>query len=189
MLALSVILVLLVSGCTTTNPGTVPGTTVPATEVPTTPAGQVFPANALPMNTSVTLGNATHQITVSVDSFELAHQPEAGHYEITIYVAAKNTGKDPVKYVWFSKLSDLKGNSYGGIEVSHGGNGARTNTILPNATEAARDFVDVDSNQGLTALMHGAVLDVYFMEQQGNATHSMEPDYHVTWVIDPGTIQ
>jgi len=192
ILALSVVLVL-VAGCTTTSPGTTAATTttttVPVTVSPTSTVSQSYPANALPMNASVTLGNATHQITASIDSFELAAGSEPGNYTVTIYVAARNTGKDPVKYVWFSKLTDLNGNSYGGIGVSHGGNGARTEWILPNGTEAARDYVDVDSNQGLTALTHGAVLDVYFIEQQVNATYSLVPDYHVTWAIDPGTIQ
>jgi hypothetical protein len=141
------------------------------------------------MNASVTLGNATHQVTVSIDSFELAAGSEPGNYTVTIYVAAHNTGKDPVKYVWFSKLADLNGNSYGGIGVSHGGNGARSEWILPNGTEAARDYVDVNSNQDLAALQKGAVLDVYFIEQQVNATYSLVPDYHVTWAVDPGTIK
>jgi hypothetical protein len=140
------------------------------------------------MNASVSLGNATHRVSVSVDSFELNPQSD-GKTTVTIYVAANNTGNDPIKFVWFSKLTDLKGNSYGGIGFSHGGNGARPNWIQPNNSEAARDYVVVDSNQELAALGKGAVLDVYFMEQRVNVTPTMIPDYHVTWVIDPGTIK
>jgi hypothetical protein len=141
------------------------------------------------MNGLVKLGNDTHSITVSVDSFEINPQSEPGKYTVTIYVAAHNTGNDTIKYVWFSKLTDLKGNSYGGIGISHGGSGARTAWIPVNLTEAARDYVDVDSSQALAALSNGAVLDVYFMEQQANLTQTIKPDYHVTWVIDPDTIK
>ena len=186
LLAITVILVLF-AGCTTAPSGTAaPGAGLSATPSPS----YTVPPNALPMNGSVRLGNDTHAITVSVDATSFEISPETpGVYAVTIYVAAKNTGKDPIKYTWFSTLTDLNGNKYGGIGISHGGNGARTEWILPNFTEEARDYVEVPSNQSLSALAGGAVLDVDFMEQKVNVTPSLIPDYHVTWVIDPDTIR
>jgi hypothetical protein len=107
---------------------------------------------------------------------------------IDIYVVAKNTGKDMIRYTWFSKLTDLNGNTYGGIGLSHGGDGARTFWRPPGAAEAARDYVNVNSDQDLAVLSKGAILDVYFMEYKQNQTLSLIPDYHVTWVVDPGAI-
>jgi hypothetical protein len=174
------VILILITGCTTASPGT----SVPVTT--TTPS--VIPSDALPMNGTLKLGNDTHSITVSIDSFEIDTQSEPGKHTVTIYVAANNTGIDPIKYVWFSKLTDINGNSYGGIRESHGGSGARTAWIPVNFSEAARDYVEVNSDSALANLTKGAVLDVYFMEQQVNVTPSVVPDYHVAWVIDPGTI-
>lgn len=183
ILALSVILAL-VAGCTTASPGnSLPVASAPATPQPTLS----IPSTALPMNGTMILGNATHQITASIDSFEVNPQPD-GKQTLTIYVAARNTGKDPIKFVWFSKLTDLYGNTYGGIGLSHGGNGARSAWIMPNFSELARDYVTVDNSNALADLNKGAILDVWFMEQKMNVTPTLIPDYHVTWVINPGSI-
>ncbi len=177
------VIFLVIAGCTTTPSTTPAGTTAP---VATSPPTNV-PENALPMKTVVPLGNATHGITVGVDSFELA--PNAGNMtDVTIYVTAKNTGKDPIKFVWYSKLTDKDGKAYGGIGWSHDGSGARTTWILPDKSETARDYVGVDSAEHLAAFRDGAVLDVYFIEQKENGTPTLKPDYHVTWAIDPGAI-
>ncbi len=186
LLCATAVILLSVAGCTTTSPGNpAPAAVLTPAPLPTL----AMPADALPMNGSVRLGNDTHAITVSLDSFEVDPQTEPGKHTVTIYVAAKNTGTDPLMYVWFSRLTDLHGNQYGGIGLSHAGSGARTWWIAPNTSEAARDYVVVNSDQGLAALARGAVLDVYFMEQKVNTTHSLVPDYHVSWVIDPGTIR
>ena len=110
ILALSVFLVI-AAGCTGTSPGTPSPSAVPtATPLPTL----AIPAGALPMNGSVVLGNSTHNINVSIDSFEIGDRSETGNYTVTIYVAAHNTGTDPIKYTWFDKLTDINGNSYRG---------------------------------------------------------------------------
>jgi|WetSurMetagenome_2_1015567.scaffolds.fasta_scaffold01264_7 hypothetical protein len=178
--------IVLAAGCTSasTNAGT-PGP-VPA---PTGPAGLAAPADALPMN-----GHAIHKtpnttFEVWVDSFELGSPDEKGVRPLTIYVAAKNTGNGPLRMVWFSKLTDINGNTYGGIGITHGGNGARSDWIKPNTTEAARDYINIYSPEDLATLSKGAVLDVYFMEKiSDNMPVPMIPDYHTSWVIDPGTI-
>ncbi|WML67061.1 MAG: hypothetical protein METHP_00540 [Methanoregula sp. SKADARSKE-2] len=183
LIAIAVIF-LVIAGCTTTPVATSPaGTTAPATTSHT----KNLPKNALPMHSVVPLGNATHGISVWIDSFELAPQAD-NSTEVAVYVAAKNTGQDPIKFVWFSKLTEKNGDAYGGIGCSHNGNGARTAWIFPNRTEAAKDFVVVDSAEHLAAFQDEAVLDVYFMEQGENVTPSLKPDYHVAWAIDPGAI-
>jgi hypothetical protein len=174
---------LFAAGCTSMspNPGSPAATPVPATFS--------VPADALPMN-----GHAVHTtpnttFEVWVDSFELGAADEKGVRPLTIYVAAKNTGTGPLRLVWYSKLTDLNGNTYGGIGISHGGNGARSDWIKPNTTEAARDYINIYSDSALATLSKGAVLDVYFIEKPGDsASLPLIPDYHTFWIIDPGTI-
>jgi len=151
-----------------------------------TPAGEKI----LPMSGNVTLGSGNKTVNVFLHSIELdaKTENEPGR-TVTIYVAAENTGTEPVMYVWYSKLTDVNGNSYGGINISHKGSGARTGRIQPRYTEAARDFIDQLTNQDLGILSKGAVLDVYFFEKSGpDGTIAAEPDYHVAWTIDPGAI-
>jgi hypothetical protein len=191
-LAITVILVL-IAGCTTTSPSN--SATVAVTAVTPTPT-LVIPAGALPMDASVRLGNDTHSITVSIcnvsscegtPGFSIDPLTSSGKQTLSVYVNARNTGKDLIRYTWFSKLTDLNGNSYGGIGLSHGGYGARMFWRSPGQSEEARDYVDV-SNQSLAELSQGAILDVYFMEYKQNQTLSLIPDYHVTWVVNPGVI-
>jgi hypothetical protein len=124
------------------------------------------------------------------DSFEVGAVEDDGNQELTIYVAAKNTGDGPLQLVWFSKLTDLNGKTYGGIGISKGGSGARTTWIQPNTTEMARDFVVIRSDRDLAALKQGAVLDVYFIERPSEEyPASLEPDYHTRWTIPAGAIR
>ena len=162
------------AGCT--SPSSPPASSLPGAQ------------NALPMNGSTVLGTGSHTTLVSLNSFEVTPPGPDGNQTITIYVAAKNTGNDSVRYIWFSKITDINGKTYGGIGVSHGGHGARTAAIQPNNTEAARDYVMTDSAQDLATINKGALLDVYFMEQKDNVTQAQVPDYHVTWKLDPDSI-
>jgi len=151
-----------------------------------TPAGEKI----LPMLGNVTLGSGNKTVNVFIHSIELdaKAEKETGR-TVTIYVAAKNTGTEPVMFVWFSKLTDANGNSYGGINVSHKGSGARTALIEPGITEAARDYIDQLTNQDLGILSKGAVLDVFFFEKDATTGMvSAEPVYHVAWTVDPGAI-
>jgi hypothetical protein len=141
------------------------------------------------MNATVTLGTAENPFTASVDSFEIDTPAEPGKQTITIYVAIKNTGTEPIQLVWFSRLTDSNGNTYGGIGISHGGTGARSGLIYPNSTEAARDYVVVPDT-GFSPLSRGAILDVYYMVKKSDTdTVLREPDYHTRWAIDPGVIK
>lgn len=181
------ITILLVTGCV--SPST-PGTST--AEVPTLPASvdSLMQGKPLPMDAHVTHTTPNTTFEVWFDSFEIDPVKENGDQELTIYVAAKNTGNQPLRMVWFCKLTDVNGKTYGGIGVSHGGNGARTDLIKPNRTEMARDFVNIRSDRDLATLEKGAVLDVYFMEKPSDdIALSMEPDYHTTWTINPGTIK
>jgi hypothetical protein len=83
----------------------------------------------------------------------------------------------------------MYGNSFGGIGISHQGNGARSGKILPGTGgEAARDYIVIHSDESFTTLSKGAVLDVYFMEKISDE-NSMVPDYHVAWTVNPGVIR
>lgn len=176
--------VLLVAGCTTT-----PATITPSGQVspvPTSPdkASQV---PVLPMDGNVTLGSGNNTMEVSLDSIEVDPSTDSGNKTITIYVLARNTGTTPRQFVWFSKLTNTNGNSFGGIGISHLGSGARTSEILPTNGEAARDYIEIRSAESFATLSKGAVLDVYFMDRT-SGKNSMVPDYHVAWTVNPGVI-
>ena len=177
--------VLLVAGCTTT-----PATTTPSGQVsfaPTSP-GKASLDPVLPMNGTVTLGSGNNTMELSLDSIEVDPSTDSGNKTITIYVLARNTGTTPHQFVWFSKLTNTNGNSFGGIGISHLGSGARSGQIPPGKGEAARDYVVIRSAESFATLSKGAVLDVYFMEKISNET-SMVPDYHVAWTVNPGVIR
>jgi len=183
------VILLCVAGCMTTPSGTVtPRQTLqtPSTTLPV-PSGTVTNP-VLPMNATAMPGTGENPFSASVDSFEIDAPTEPGKQTITIYVAVKNTGSKILQLVWFSRLTDANGNTYGGIGISHGGNGARSGLIYPNMTEAARDYIVVPE-AGFEQLSRGAILDVYFMvKRSDNETVSLVPDYHTRWAIDPGVI-
>ncbi len=183
------VILLCVAGCMTTPSGTAtPRQTVqaPSTTLPV-PSGTVTNP-VLPMNATVMLGTVENPFSASVDSFEIDTATGPGKQTITIYVAVKNTGTEILQLVWFSRLTDANGNTYGGIGISHGGNGARSGLIYPNMTEAARDYIVVPE-AGFEQLSRGAILDVYFMvKKSDNETVPLVPDYHTRWAIDPGVI-
>lgn len=183
---------LLIAGCTTTSsdpasPATLSSPSSPLLPVPSNPlaGGKSL---AMAEHTSHTTPNTTFEVWI--DSFETGQVQDNGDQELTIYVAARNTGTKPIRMVWFCKLTDLNGKTYGGIGISHGGNGARSGWIQPNITEAARDYVVLRSDRDLATLKKGAVLDVYFMEKPTDeAPVPQTPDYHTSWIIEPGAIR
>ncbi len=185
---------LLVAGCTTNssgnsskNPG-IPAQTSAGTVLPVQKAfGGIVQGNVLPMNAEVALGTGNKTFNVSIYEMEIDPPDDAGKHTVNIYVGAKNTGTQPHNLTWFSKLTDINGNTYGGIGASHGGTGARTRGIPPNFTEAARDYIVINSDKDFATLSRGAVLDVYFMVPKAEG-EPLIPDYHVTWMIDPGKI-
>ena len=180
LLLVIVVSLLLIAGCTTPSPN--PGST-PSLPAPLNPLAQ-GKSLAMTEHTVHTTPNTTFEVWI--DSFEVGKVQDNGDQELTIYVAAKNTGTKPIRMVWFCKLTDLNGKTYGGIGISHGGNGARTDWIIPNTTEAARDYVIIRSDRDLATLAKGAVLDVYFMEKPSDDIPvSSKPDYHTSWIIDP----
>jgi hypothetical protein len=185
-----VIVFLFVAGCMTIPSGAgTPRPTLTGTTPSPVPSVTAVSNPVLPMNATVTLGTAENPFTASVDSFEIDTPAEPGKQTITIYVAIKNTGTEPVQLVWFSRLTDSNGNTYGGIGISHGGTGARSGLIYPNSTEAARDYVVVP-DPGFSLLSRGAILDVYYMVKKSDTdTVLREPDYHTRWAIDPGVIK
>jgi hypothetical protein len=175
---------LLIAGCTT--PSSNPGQS-PSVPVMSNPLAQ---GKSLAMTEHAVHTTPNTTFEVWIDSFEVGTVQDNGEQELTIYVAAKNTGTGPLRMVWFCKLTDPNGKTYGGIGISHGGNGARSDWIKPNQTEAARDYVIIRSDRDLAALAKGAVLDVYFMEKPSDDIPvAKTPDYHTSWIIDPNAIR
>jgi len=182
---------LLIAGCTTISSGNI-------TATPTSSAGTSIPVqtafsgsvsgNILPMEAVVALGTAEKPFNASIYSIEMDQQTEPGKHTISIFIGATNTGTQPRNLTWFSRLTDINGKTYGGIGVSHAGTGARTRNIPVNVTEAARDYIVINSDKDFTTLSQGALLDVYFMEPKSEGS-PLIPDYHVTWGINPGMIK
>ena len=168
--------VLLVAGCTTT-----PSTTTPSVTVSPVPT-------ILPMGGKTIIGTGNTTMEISLDTIAASSPTDANNRTIDIYVLARNNGTVPQKFVWFSKLTNMNGNSFGGIGISHKGSGARSGEISPGWGEAARDYIEIHSDESFATLSKGAVLDVYFMDRMDNKS-SMVPDYHVAWMINPGVIQ
>jgi len=177
---------LLIAGCTTpSSPSGSPGAGI---SLPS-PFGSLSMGKPHAQSEYVILGSGNRTYNASIHSFEIDPAKENGDQTITIYVSVKNIGTEPSQLVWFSKLTDLNGKTYGGIGISHAGSGARTYWLNPGGIpEAARDYVTIRSDRDLETLKKGAVLDVYFMEKYPNTTISDKPDYHATWTIDPGSI-
>jgi hypothetical protein len=169
-------LLVFIAGCTTTSPPV--STPLPTVTTPPDPI--------LPMDAQVVLGTGNTSFTAYIDSFEIDPPSEPGTQSITIYVAVKNTGTEPVQLVWFSRLTDVSGKIHGGIGISHGGTGARSGLITPNGTEAARDYIVVPEAD-FDILSQGAILDVYFIEKKSDKP-TLVPDYHIRWTVDPGVL-
>ena len=187
VLLVIMVCILLIAGCTTQSSNAGSSGTVPPTPSSANPPGQ---SNSLPMDGHIVYTTAHTTFEVWIDSIEVDAVQENDDLSITIYVVAKNTGTKPIRLVWFSRLTDLNGKTYGGIGLSHSGSGARSNWIQPNMSEAARDYVTIRSDRDLTALAKGAVLDVYFMEKPSDDIPvSLVSDYHTSWIINPGAIQ
>ena len=143
----------------------------------------------LPMNAKATLTTPNTSVTLGIDEIVLEPVKEDGDQELTIRLVANNTGQKPVMLVWFCKLTDTNGKTYGGIGISHAGSGARTYWIQPGANEAPRDYVNIRSDLDIATLSKGAVLDAYVFEKVTDTPLvSMEPDYHARWTIGPGVI-
>jgi hypothetical protein len=176
LLIVCAVFLVFIAGCTTTSPPE-------STPLPTV---TTLPDPVLPMDAQVVLGTGNKSFTAYIDSFEIDPPSEPGAQSITIYVAVKNTGTEPVQLVWFSRLTDVSGKIHGGIGISHGGTGARSGLITPNVTEAARDYVTVPEAD-FDILSQGAILDVYFIEKKSDRL-SLVPDYHIRWRVDPGVL-
>jgi hypothetical protein len=176
---------LLIAGCTTTSSPPNP----PATILPST-ANPLAGGKILPMTGNISLGSGNQTIDVALNSIEVEPVQENGDQFITIYVTAINTGTKQVQLVWYSKLTDQNGKMYGGVGISHGGNGARSKWILPGNGDIPRDYVVVRSDRDLATLSKGAVLDVYFMNKPSDDIPVSDvPDYHVAWTVNPGIIR
>lgn len=175
------------AGCITQSPD--PGATNGSATVLPTSAGFLMQGQPLPMYGYMTHTTPNTTFDVSVYEFEVGEVAEDGTQELTIYIAARNTGTEPVQLVWFSKLTDLNGKTYGGLGISKGGVGARTRFIQPGESEAARDFVTIRSDRDLETLKKGAILDVYFIERPTDEYPPLNPEYHTRWTIDAGIIK
>jgi len=149
----------------------------------TIPVSQSPSSDSLKMNEMSMVKNGDYSFDASIYNIDVDTKGTDNHL-IDIYINVKNTGTQPVKLIWFSKLTDRTGKTYGGINVSHAGKGAVSGQIFSGASETARDYIRIDSDRDLTELANGATLDVTFIEQQ--PANGQERTFQTSWQIDPG---
>ncbi|MFA5221314.1 MAG: hypothetical protein WC391_03395 [Methanoregula sp.] len=143
---------------------------------------QTVPGSSLKMNEPAALSGGNYSFNASISEISVDSSATGGH-TINIFITAKNTGTNPVRLTWFSKLTGPDGTTFGGVNVSHGGAGAHSSLLSPGLSETARDYVVVQSDKEYAALSHGAMLDVAFSGQQD--ANETPVTLHASWTIDP----
>jgi hypothetical protein len=144
--------------------------------------GHTVPGSSLKMDEPAVLLGGNYSFNASISEISV-NSAATGGRTINIFITAKNTGANPVRLAWFSKLTGTDGTTFGGVNVSHGGSGAHTTLLSPGISDTPRDYVVVQSDTDYAALSQGATLDVTFYGQQ-TATET-PVTFHASWTIDP----
>jgi len=172
-IAVLVIFVCLVlaAGCTGTS-------SAPAATPTPTPTIQKVP---VPVKDPSIIKSGNYSLTAAIDHIEVDSK-ESGK-QVNIYLRLKNTGNESIRLVWYSKLTDKNGLSYGGVGVSHGGSGAATFIFDPDSTGTMRDYVTIDSKDYAALKTGGATLDIVYADQK----NPLEPisGLNSTWTLEP----
>ena len=172
--ALACIGLILAAGCTS-------GTGSNGTTVPSSAAGASGQA-AVDQDRVISLSNGTYSFNASIDQISTTVLPSGSH-EVDIFVRVTDTGTTPLQLQWYSTLTNAKGSSFGGIGVSHGGDGSETPPLGPGQPASGRDYVTITSDQDYQSLKNGAALTVnFFTEPSGNQTPA---SFSATWTLDP----
>jgi len=160
---------ILAAGCSTTS------SPLPATPAPTVQHPAIKEVSVMK--------NGNYSLTSSIDHIDVDSKG-SGTYIVNVYLLVANAGTEPIRIVWYSKLTDKNGLSHGGVGISHNGAGARTFVVYPNTSGTARDYVTVDSEQAYAALKNGgATLDVDYADQESPLEPI--PNLHSTWTLEP----
>ncbi|MFA4877277.1 MAG: hypothetical protein WC586_07675 [Methanoregula sp.] len=166
---------ILAAGCTDT-----------ASKLPVSPTASPSltppPEPVAPKPVSV-IRSGNYSLASSIDHIEVDSKG-SGKHTVNIYLRLKNTGNESIRLVWYSKLTDKNGLSYGGVGVSHGGSGAQTFIFDPDTTGTMRDYVTIDSDREYAVLKSGgATLDIVYADQKS----PLEPIANLTstWNLEP----
>jgi hypothetical protein len=159
----------LAAGCT--------GTTSAPAAAPT-PTIQKVP---IPVKDLSVIKSGNYSLTTAIDHIEVDSK-ESGK-QVNIYLRLKNTGNESIRLVWYSRLTDKNGLSYGGVGVSHGGSGAATFIFNPDSTGTMRDYVDIPAKDYAALKSGGAVLEIAYADQK----NPLEPisGLNSTWTLEP----
>ena len=170
--AVLVIAIALAAGCTSAPLGS----TASGTAQPATGTG----SSALAQTQTAVLTNGTYAINATIDTITVDRTDDGSH-QVNIYINAKNAGTAPVQLQWYSQLTAADGTTFGGVGISHDGDGAETNILGPGQAEEARDYVSIDTSREYAKLENGATLTVYF------ATEPIEKEspaeFTATWQL------
>lgn len=142
----------LAAGCTAASSGSTPA----VTPRPTTAAG----TPVLAQSEMAVLTNGTYAVNATIDKISIDQSDEGGR-QVDIYINAKNSGKDPVQLQWYSQLTAADGTTFGGVGISHDGDGAETAVLQPGVSGEARDYVNIDTDEEYARLSKGATLEVF----------------------------
>lgn len=178
------ILLLIAAGCVAGEQQSAAGTGTGTAVQAGIPGGGQSSAHKLTEPVVLTNGSCT--FTASVDKFATSSQGAGGH-TVDVYIRAADSGSRPVTLRWYSMLTTTGGKSYGGIGVSHGGNGAVTRLLEAGYSETPRDYVVIDSDRAFTSLSDGGILSVTFFCNAGDAAGDQLLQAH--WALLPGSIQ
>jgi hypothetical protein len=130
----------------------------------------------------VTLVNGTYAFNASIYDITTTALP-SGRHQVNIFVTVTNAGKTPVQLRWFSTLTNAEGVSFGGVGVSHGGNGAETPPLMPGISATGRDYITIDSDQDYQTLSKGTTLTVNFVTEPSN--NQTPVSFSTAWILDP----
>jgi len=152
VLAVLIIAIALAAGCTSVPSG--------STAAGTAQNPAASGTSVLDRTETAVLANGTYAVNATIDSISVENTDDGGH-RVDIYISARNAGTAPVQLLWYSQLTAANGDTFGGVGISHDGNGAVTAILRPGESNEARDYVSIDTDKEYAELSEGATLDVF----------------------------
>lgn len=168
------------AGCTSTSPTSTTGTGTPAVSstTPLATAGGNLPGQ----REIAVLTNGTYAVNASIEQISV-DKSDSGAHTVDIYINAKNVGKEPVRLHWYSRITGTDGASFGGVGISHNGDGAETGSLGKGESETARDYVVIDSDKEYAALSQGATLEVFITTEPLKTESPVS--FTAAWSLNP----
>lgn len=150
--AVLIIAIALAAGCTSVPSG--------STAAGTAQNPAASGTSVLDRTETAVLTNGTYAVNATIDSISV-EKTDAGGHRVDIYIRAGNAGTAPVQLRWYSRLTTANGDTFGGVGISHGGDGAETAILRPGESDEARDYVNIDTDTEYAEFSERATLEVF----------------------------